>query len=153
SRDQRSYGFWSALWMTECWRVAKVGAPVCIFSDWRQLPTTTDAVQAGGWIWRGGAGWDKTAQSRPGKGRFRNQREYVLVGSKGAMALNRDAPVLPGCFRHAARAGERRHVAAKPESVMRELVRICLAGGRYAATIFSLANSRLSRKVSDGVFP
>ena len=50
NRDQRSFSYWSALWLSECLRVAKPGAPICLFTDWRQLPTTTDALQAGGWV-------------------------------------------------------------------------------------------------------
>jgi hypothetical protein len=52
NRDQRSFAYWCALWLGECLRVAKPGAPLCVFTDWRKLPTMTDAVQAGGWVWR-----------------------------------------------------------------------------------------------------
>ncbi len=57
NRDQRSFGYWCALWLGECLRVAKPGAPLCVFTDWRQLPTMTDAIQAGGWVWRGIVDW------------------------------------------------------------------------------------------------
>src|SRR5258706_14216305 len=50
NRDQRGYLAWSTLWLTECLRLAKPGAPICGFTGWRQLPTTTDAGQAGGWV-------------------------------------------------------------------------------------------------------
>ena len=45
NRDQRSFAYWCALWLAECLRVAKPGAPIAIFTDWRQLPSTTDALQ------------------------------------------------------------------------------------------------------------
>src|SRR5438067_467561 len=48
SKDQRAYLHWAALWLAECFRIAKPGSPICVFTDWRQLPITTDAVQAGG---------------------------------------------------------------------------------------------------------
>lgn len=48
NRDQRSFAYWCALWMSECLRIAKPGALGAVFTDWRQLPTTTDAFQAGG---------------------------------------------------------------------------------------------------------
>jgi site-specific DNA-methyltransferase (adenine-specific) len=48
NRDQRAYGHWCALWLAECLRVTKPGGVCCLFTDWRQLPTTTDALQAGG---------------------------------------------------------------------------------------------------------
>jgi site-specific DNA-methyltransferase (adenine-specific) len=68
NRDQRSFGYWCTLWLSECLRVAKLGAPICVFSDWRQLPTTTDVLQAGGFVWRGLVVWDKTEACRPAMG-------------------------------------------------------------------------------------
>jgi hypothetical protein len=32
NRDQRSFGYWCTLWLSECLRVAKPGAPICVFS-------------------------------------------------------------------------------------------------------------------------
>lgn len=72
NRDQRSYGFWSTLWLAECYRLARVNSVACIFTDWRQLPITTDALQAAGWIWRGIVVWDKGEGARPQLGRFTN---------------------------------------------------------------------------------
>lgn len=60
NRDQRSYLAWMAMWLWEAKRVLVPGAPVVLFTDWRQLPATTDALQAGGMVWRGVAVWDKT---------------------------------------------------------------------------------------------
>jgi len=83
NRDQRSFGYWCALWLSECLRIARPGAPICVFTDWRQLPTTTDAVQSGGWLWRGIVVWDKTEACRPAMGRFAAQCEYVVWGTAG----------------------------------------------------------------------
>ncbi len=49
TRDQRSFAAWCALWLNAARYAAIVGAPVASFSDWRQLPTMTDAIQAAGW--------------------------------------------------------------------------------------------------------
>lgn len=68
AKDQRGWLAWAQLWLAQCWRVAKDGAPLLIFSDWRQLPTMTDAIQAAGWSWLGIIPWDKRS-SRPQKGR------------------------------------------------------------------------------------
>ena len=35
NRDQRSFIMWATLWLAECWRVARDGAPLLMFSDWR----------------------------------------------------------------------------------------------------------------------
>lgn len=129
-RDQRSHLAWMRLWLAECHRVLKEGAPVLLFTDWRQLPLTTDALQCAGFTWRGVAVWDKTEGVRPQKGRFRNQAEYVVWGSKGHMPLARRAPVLPGVVREAVRKVDKHHMTGKPTDLMRQLVRICETGGR-----------------------
>ena len=69
----------TAAWLQDARRIAKPGAPVCLFIDWRQLPAMTLALQWAGWTWRGVAVWDKVA-SRPQKGRFRQQSEYIVWG-------------------------------------------------------------------------
>lgn len=129
-RDQRSHLAWMRLWLAECSRVLKDGAPVLLFTDWRQLPLTTDALQCAGFTWRGVAVWDKTEGVRPQLGRFRNQAEYVVWGSKGTMPLGRRAPVLPGVIREAVRKADKHHMTGKPTDLMRQLVRICEQGGR-----------------------
>jgi site-specific DNA-methyltransferase (adenine-specific) len=129
-RDQRSHLAWMRLWLAECSRVLKDGAPVLLFTDWRQLPLTTDALQCAGFTWRGVAVWDKTEGVRPQLGRFRNQAEYVVWGSKGNMPLGRRAPVLPGVIRESVRKADKHHMTGKPTDLMRQLVRICETGGR-----------------------
>ena len=86
SKDQRSWTRWAAEWLYDARKVCKPGAPVCMFIDWRQLPAATDALQWAGWIWRGTAVWDK-GNSRPQKGRFRQQAEYIVWGSNGDTML------------------------------------------------------------------
>ncbi|MEA9575679.1 DNA-methyltransferase [Xanthomonas campestris] len=129
-RDQRSHLKWMHLWLSECARVLKDGAPVLLFTDWRQLPLTTDALQIAGFTWRGITVWDKTEGVRPQLGRFRNQAEYIVWGSKGNMPLDRSAPVLPGVIRESVRKADKHHLTGKPTKLMRQLVRICEAGGR-----------------------
>ncbi|OOW91486.1 adenine methyltransferase [Xanthomonas campestris pv. vitistrifoliae] len=129
-RDQRSHLKWMHLWLSECARVLKDGAPVLLFTDWRQLPLTTDALQIAGFTWRGITVWDKTEGVRPQLGRFRNQAEYIVWGSKGDMPLDRRAPVLPGVIRESVRKADKHHLTGKPTELMRQLVRVCEAGGR-----------------------
>ncbi|MDR0905500.1 MAG: site-specific DNA-methyltransferase [Oscillospiraceae bacterium] len=129
SKDQRSWTHWCAEWLAEARRVSKEGAPVCLFIDWRQLPALTDALQWAGWIWRGTLVWDKT-NSRPQRGRFRQQAEFVVWGSNGHMPLDRAAPVLPGVFRQSMPTFTKRvHQTEKPLGVMREMVHIVESGG------------------------
>ena len=83
NRDQRSWTFWCSWWLAECLPTLKEGAHVFCFTDWRQLPSLTDAIQAGGYVWRGIIPWNKTEGVRPQKGWFRAQCEYVLTASAG----------------------------------------------------------------------
>ena len=46
-------------------------------------------MQWAGWIWRGVAVWDKMT-SRPQKGRYRQQAEFMVWGSNGPMPLQRE---------------------------------------------------------------
>ena len=91
NKDQRSWTHWMAEWLYDVRKACKKGAPICLFIDWRQYPSITDALQWAGWIWRGTAVWDK-GNSRPQKGRFRQQAEYIVWGSNGPMPINRPDP-------------------------------------------------------------
>ena len=128
-RDQRSHLRWMVLWLSECHRLLRDGAPVCLFTDWRQLPLTTDALQCAGFTWRGVLVWDKT-NSRPQRGRFRQQAEFVVWGSNGHMPADRKASVLPGVFRQSMPPFSKRiHQTEKPLEVMRDIVKIVEPGG------------------------
>lgn len=127
SKDQRSWTDWTAEWLGECRRISKPGAPVCVFIDWRQLPSLTDALQWAGWIWRGVAVWDKP-NCRPQKGRFKQQSEYIVWGSNGDMPINRPVPCLPGVFRYP-NPQQRIHLTEKPLGLMRDIVKITEPGG------------------------
>ncbi len=120
---------WCTLWLTEAFRVLKTGAPVVLFTDWRQLPTTTDALQAGGFIWRGVCPWTKT-NPRPRKGGFPATAEFAVWGSKGPLPARDDVGCLRGDWHErAVHHSERLHLTEKPLPVMREVVRICPPAG------------------------
>jgi len=123
NRDQRAFGYWSALWNGACREISRQGAICGLFTDWRQLPTTTDALQAGGWVWRGITVWDKTEAARPQKGRYRNQCEYLVWGSNGP--LPDEGSCAPGVFRHSVGSEEKFHIAGKPVALFAGLLAIC----------------------------
>ena len=127
AKDQRSWTRWAAEWLYLARRAAKPGAPVCMFIDWRQLPCASDALQWAGWIWRGIAVWDK-GNSRPQKGRFREQAEYIVWGSNGDMPVSRPVPCLPGVFKYG-NPQNRIHLTEKPLQLMQDLVKITEPGG------------------------
>lgn len=142
SRDQRGYQRWCALWLSEVHRMTKPGGICALFTDWRQLPVTTDALQAGGFIWRGIVPWDKTEAARPRKGVWRNQCEYLIWGSRGALddqgeclpgvfrpGAIEEEDELPGLYKFSVAGSEKHHIAGKPDKLLQELVKVCRPGG------------------------
>lgn len=131
NRDQRAFLTWCHMWMAECLRVTKPGGLLLTFTDWRQLPTMTDAVQVGGWVWRGVVPWAKPA-ARPQPGRFTQSCEYVVWGSRGGVPTQDEDGAylspLPG-FYQANPPRDRVHQTEKPLEVVRQLVRIVPKGG------------------------
>ncbi|MEV7268393.1 site-specific DNA-methyltransferase [Micromonospora aurantiaca] len=128
NRDQRGFTAWLALILAECLRVARPGASLLVFTDWRQLPATSDALQAGGWLWRGILPWRKPI-SRPRIGGFKAECEYVLWASKGPVDATRNPVYLPGWYSASQPRGrERRHITQKPVSLLAELVKVSPPG-------------------------
>lgn len=125
NRDQRGYAYWCALWMTQCLRVTKPGGVFTVSTDWRQLPTVTDAVQAGGWMWRGILAWAKP-DPRPQFGRFRSACEFFVWGTNGPRPMIGEC--LPGWW-FVTTPRERNHQTEKPLEVIRDLVKACPPGG------------------------
>lgn len=122
NRDTRSWAYWCHLWLSEAHRIAKPGARLMMFSDWRQLPTASDVLQAAGWLWRGIVTWDKTEGSRaPHTGYFRHQGEFVLWATKGPCGKVDGGP-FAGVYRCSVKAREKQHMTAKPPELMDHLL-------------------------------
>lgn len=129
NRDQRSWTLWVTLWLSECLRIAKPGAPIVLFTDWRQLPSTSDALQTAGAVWRGIFPWIKPAGRPSGPGRFRNSAEYAVWGSNGSMPPREDVGYLAGHHIESIRQADKHHPTGKPTNLMRAIVQCCPPGG------------------------
>lgn len=130
NRDQRGWLAWCGLWLAECRRVVKPGGYALMFSDWRQLPQATDALQCGGFVWRGLVAWDKTEGARaPHTGYFRHQCEYVAWGTAGPCPKADGRGPFPGCIRVPVRQADKHHQTGKPTELMRRLLRCVPPGG------------------------
>jgi site-specific DNA-methyltransferase (adenine-specific) len=127
NRDQRAFVYWASLWSAAALRACRPGAVGMFFTDWRQLPASTDYMQSGGWVWRGIVPWCKP-DARPQLGRFTAQCEYVIWGTAGTMPLDPTAETIPGFYECSA-PRNRVHVTQKPLALMRELLRIVEPGG------------------------
>jgi site-specific DNA-methyltransferase (adenine-specific) len=128
-RDQRSFTAWLSMIYADCLRAARPGASLLAFTDWRQLPVSTDAIQAGGWIWRGIIPWHKP-NHRPRRDGFSAACEYVLWATKGEPYRHEPSLYIRGMLTGSQPVGKkRRHITEKPVDVMAELVRIAPEGG------------------------
>ena len=129
TRDQRSYTHWLGLVLADAYRLTRTGGSLLTFTDWAQLPATSDALQAAGWTWRGIIPWRKPI-SRPVKNGFRRECEYVLWGSRGDPLRHAPTIYLPGWLEGSQPRGKSRvHITQKPVEIMRPLVRIAPVGG------------------------
>lgn len=122
NRDQWAWLRWVTAWSSSALRVVKPSGHCFMFSDWRQLPAATDAVQFGGWSWQGICVWDKGV-GRPAKGRFRNHLEYVIWATHGA---NDRTELYPSTLISVPTVGtdEREHVTQKPVELLRALLAV-----------------------------
>lgn len=125
SRDQRSFMAWATLWLNGARQASFPGAVLCSFIDWRQLPTLTDAVQAGGWTWRNLATWWKPG-IRMMRGQFSSSAEYVVYATNGPASTDHD-----GAQQNVLQCGvvrDKQHIAEKPEAVMRWILSVTEPG-------------------------
>lgn len=124
SRDQRSYTTWLAQWLAACWEKCDEGAFVFVFSDWRQLPSVTDAIQAGGFIWRGIITWAK-ATGRPQKGRFRQDVEFIAWGTRGVHE-SEVRGLSPSSVQYcpSVPSARRTHMSEKPQALLASLMSV-----------------------------
>jgi site-specific DNA-methyltransferase (adenine-specific) len=120
NRDQRSYAYWCQLWLAQALRVTKPGGILTVATDWRQLPTTTDAVQAGGWTWRGILAWAKP-DPRPQLGRPAQACEFIVWATNGPRKIEGDA--LPGWWLLST-PRDRQHQTQKPLRTYRDLAQL-----------------------------
>jgi site-specific DNA-methyltransferase (adenine-specific) len=124
NRDQRSFLVWCSMWMNAARGASLPGSPIAVFTDWRQLPTTTDAIQSAGWTWRNVGTWWKPG-CRMQKGRFSSSAEYVVYGSNGPAVEGMSSPqnVIA-----APAAQDKQHIAEKPLAVMSWVLGLVPAG-------------------------
>jgi site-specific DNA-methyltransferase (adenine-specific) len=114
NRDQRAFLAWSSMWLNAARNASTAGSVLASFIDWRQLPILSDAVQCGGWTWRGLGTWWKPG-CRMQKGRFSASAEYVIYATNGPA---KDGIGSPQNVFACKIDGDRDHIAQKPEQVL-----------------------------------
>lgn len=117
-RDQHGHAHWCALWLSACLQRTRPGGLCFVWTDWRQLAATSDALQAGGWTWRGVVVWAQASGSA-GEGEVQARHRVRRLGLERRHARpSRRVPVLgrrrspatrPRAHRSEARDGVRAH--------------------------------------------
>lgn len=125
NKDQRAWTSWMADWMSFVRQSAAPGALCFGFTDWRQLPASTDALQWAGWTWRGIVTWHKPSGRRL-QGRFASDTEFIVWGSNGPMPFDLESSAGPSAVVvcNAPRGDDREHIAQKPVEVMKHLLAV-----------------------------
>lgn len=143
NRDQRSFAVWCAMWMNAARQASLQGAALASFIDWRQLPTLTDSVQAGGWLWRGLATWHKPG-IRMQRGRFSASAEYVVYATNGE-AIDHD-----GCAQNVFACqpeSDKEHIAQKPEAVLQWVLSVVPRGALVLDPFMGSGTTLVTAKV------
>lgn len=130
NRDAHSWCYWMNLWMTECYRIVKPSGYMMSFTDWRQLPNTSDVVQAAGFVWRGIVVWDKGRGTRaPNTAYFRHQAEYVVWGTKGVTKPCQHGGPFDGVYSESVKQSQKFHLTGKMPGIMEHLIQPIPPGG------------------------
>ena len=127
NRDQMSFIIWETIWISKLLNKIRPGGIVAIFTDWRQLAATINAVQCGGLVYRGVVPWIKPS-ARPQKGRFTQNCEYCVWASNGH--IPNDGGNFQGYFiKSPLPTAKRQHATEKPIELLEHLMRICPSEG------------------------
>jgi site-specific DNA-methyltransferase (adenine-specific) len=120
NRDQRAFLAWSTMWFSKLLQITNDGGILCVFTDWRQLPTMSDAVQCGGWVWRNIATWWKPG-IRMQRGRFSSSAEYILYASHG-VPKDGEKSIQNVLMFNPVGGEDKNHLAEKPVELLESLV-------------------------------
>jgi len=133
NRDQRSFEKWCAEWMARANRLTVEGGGIAVFIDWRNVACVVDAVQVGGWVYRGLTPWHKGTDLRPNKGWFRRNIEFVVWGSAGPLLTGAQAEgeCWDGMFVARVNDGDKQHQTGKPVELMRQMISVRPEWGTY----------------------
>lgn len=142
NRDQRSFLVWCMLWMTACRHASAPGTPIVVFTDWRQLPTITDAIQCAGWTWRNIATWWKPG-CRMQRGRFSSSAEYLVYGTNGPA---NEGMCSPQNVHSVASEQDKTHIAEKPLAVMKWCLGVVPEGDTILAPFMGSGSTLVAAK-------
>jgi site-specific DNA-methyltransferase (adenine-specific) len=126
NRDQRSFQIWCERWMGKAIQLCGDGGGLACFIDWRNLAPVVDALQVGGWVFRGITPWHKGPDMRPVKGWFRRNIEFICWGTCGPLLTGHlaEGDCLDGMFFHRVNGAEKQHQTGKPVDLMIDVLSV-----------------------------
>ena len=127
NKDQRVFMMWATMWMSASIGKISAGGAALVFTDWRQLPAVTDAMQLAGWMWEGIGTWHKP-HGKPNKNRFFGDSEHIVLGRNGPKAEGVEPIFVRGVFAEQPN-NQREHPTEKPIPTMQWLIPFCPLDG------------------------
>lgn len=126
NRDQRAFERWCSWWMGDAQRIVRASGAIGCFIDWRNIASLIDALQIGGWVYRGITPWHKGVDQGVNKGWFRRNVEYIVWGSNGplTMGVRAESPSHDGIVYCRLNHTEKLHQAGKPVELISMLIEI-----------------------------
>ena len=127
------------VWLVRClavqsYRILRDGGSLCMFTDWRMVPSLAPAIESSGLRQYGMPIWDKGSFGL-GVG-FRHQYETILHFVKGTGVFYRKD--LGDVLRHPrVSLDEREHQTEKPEGLMADIVTLCAPPGGLGVDFFT----------------
>ena len=144
NKDQRAFLLWASLWLGTAREKACEGCPALVFTDWRQLPVVTDAVQLAGWVWQGIGVWHKPG-GKPNHNMFCADAEFVALGRNGPTPSEWDRVHPRGMFSKTPES-DRTHMTQKPIAVMEWLIQFAPKGGTVLDPFIGSGTTLLAAK-------
>ncbi|WP_163534995.1 DNA-methyltransferase [Helicobacter suis] len=123
-KDQRLWIFWMAEILRQAKRILKPSAYFFSFIDWRQLPALSDSIQLADLAWRGVIVWNKGNGSRPFANAFKQQCEFILWGTNGALTTRKEANYYYGYVEKYLHFSKKQHPTQKPLEVLKHLLAV-----------------------------
>ncbi|WP_233705169.1 DNA-methyltransferase [Helicobacter bizzozeronii] len=128
NKDQRVFTMWIGFIFAQIERILKPSSYFFSFIDWRMLPALSDAVQLADLAWRGVIVWDKGKGARPFANGFKQQCEFIVWGTKGALP-NSETTFHYGYIQAFLHSNKKQHATQKPLEVLKHCLAIVPKGG------------------------
>ena len=129
--DQRSFTEFMRKVLAKCRKKTKPEGVCAVFTDWRQLPAMTDALQMAGWVYRGIVVWNKS-NARNIPNRFRQDCEFIIWGTNGSKAVDWTPgfKAFPGFYTESCvPSRQKHHQTEKPIRLLEKLLAISPENG------------------------